>query len=221
VNEGLFNFSAQADFKAQPAVFKVPIPMHIIKDVRINDMTTQKLLKYINPIFADAANVNGIANLNCETLSIPLSAVAKNKAEIVGTFSVNQLRLETSDFLGQLLTVVGGGVRGTTITIHPTRFVLRDGFLRYDDMQMDIGDNPVNFKGVIGLDKSLEMSVTLPYTTEGRTIRVGSQNARRITLPITGTVDNPKLDLGKLLENQVKQELEEQLRRGLEDIFGR
>ena len=87
-------------------------------------------------------------------------------------------------------------------------------------MQMDIGDNPVNFKGVIGLDNSLEMSVTLPYTTEGRTIRVGSQSARRITLPITGTVDNPKLDVGKLLENQLKQELEEQLRKGLEDIFG-
>jgi len=219
VNEGWFNFSAQADFKVQPAVFNVPTTMHVIKDVRINDMTTQKLLKYINPIFADAANVNGIANLNCEKLSIPLSAVAKNKTEIVGTLSVNQLRLETSDFLGQLLTVVGGGVRGTTITIHPTRFTLRDGFLRYDDMQMDIGDNPVNFKGVIGLDKSLEMSVTLPYTTEGRTIRIGSTSARRITLPITGTVDNPKLDVGKLLENQLKQEAEEQLRKALEDIF--
>ena len=220
VNEGWFNFTAQADFKVRPAVFKTPVPMHIMKDIRINDETTKKLLKYLNPIFADAANVHGIANLNCETLSIPLSAAAKNRAEITGTFSVKQLRLETSDLLGQILTLVGGGVRGTTITIHPTMFVLRDGFLRYDNMQMDIGDNPVNFKGVIGLDKSLEMSVTLPYTTEGRTIRIGSQSARRITLPITGTVDNPKLDVGKLLENQLKQELEEQLRKGLEDIFG-
>jgi hypothetical protein len=221
VNEGQFSFGAQADFKQQPALFKTDEPMQIIKDIKINDQMTGKLLKYINPIFANAANVNGIANLNCEKLSIPLNTAAKNKTEIIGTVSISQLNLQTSDFLGQLLSVVGGGVRGTIITIHPTRFVLRDGYLRYDDMQMDIGDNPVNFKGVIGLDKSLEMSVTLPYTTEGRTIRVGSQNARRITLPITGTVDNPKLDLGKLLENQVKQELEEQLRKGIEDIFKR
>ncbi len=221
VNEGQFNFGAQADFKQQPALFKTAEPMQIMKDIRINDQTTGKLLKYLNPIFADAANVNGIANLNCEKLSIPLNAAAKNKAEIVGTVSISQLNLQTSDFLGQLLTVVGGGVRGTIITIHPTRFVLRDGYLRYDDMQMDIGDNPVNFKGVIGLDKSIEeMSVTLPYTTEGRTIRTGSQSARRITLPITGTVDNPKLDVGKLLENQLKQELENQILKGLEDIFG-
>ncbi len=221
VNEGQFNFGAQADFKQKPALFKTAEPMQIIKDIKINDQTTGKLLKYLNPIFANAANVNGIANLNCEKLSIPISAAAKNNAEIIGTVSISQLNLQTSDFLGQILSIVGGGVRGTIITIHPTRFVLRDGFLRYDNMQMDVGDNPVNFKGTIGLDKSLDMSVTLPYTTEGRTIRVGGENARRITLPITGTVDNPKLDVGKLLENQLKQELEEQLRRGLEDIFNK
>jgi hypothetical protein len=87
-------------------------------------------------------------------------------------------------------------------------------------MQMDIGDNPVNFKGVIGLDKSIkEMSVTLPYTTEGRTIRIGSTSGSRITLPITGTVDKPKLDLAKLAENQLKQEAEKQLQKVWEDIF--
>ncbi|MBN2180896.1 MAG: hypothetical protein JW715_03195 [Sedimentisphaerales bacterium] len=220
VNEGQFNFGAQADFKVQPTVFKTPAPMHIIKDIKINDQVTKKLLKYINPIFADAANVNGIANLNCEKLSIPLSDEAKNKAEIVGIFSVDQLRLETSDVLGQILTVLGGSPRGTVITIHPTRFELRNGFLRYDNMQMDIGDNPVNFTGIIGLDKSLDMSVTLPYTSEGKTIRIGNTSARRITLKFTGTVDNPKLDVGKLLEDQLKQELENQIIKGLENIFG-
>jgi len=220
VNEGQFNFGAQADFKQKPALFQTAEPMQIMKDIKINDQTTKKLLKYLNPIFADAANVNGIANLSCERLSIPLSDAAKNNAEIIGTVSVSQLRLQASDLLGQILSLVGGGARGTVITIHPTRFVLREGFLRYDNMQMDVGDNPVNFRGVIGLDKSLDMTVTLPYTTEGRTIRVGSESARRITLSITGTVDKPQLDVGKLLENQLKQELEEQIIKGLEDIFG-
>ena len=85
---------------------------------------------------------------------------------------------------------------------------------------MDVGNNPVNFKGVIGLDKSLDMTVTLPYTSQGRTVRVGSQSAKRITLSIKGTVDNPKLDTGKLLEDQLMQQGEELLRKGLEDLFG-
>ena len=175
---------------------------------------------YLNPIFADAVNVSGIANFNCEQLAIPLSAEAKNDAVVIGTISMNQVSLQTSDLLGQILTIAGGSARGTVITIHPTRLVLQKGVLRYDDMQIDVGDNPINFRGAIGLDKSLDMTVTLPYTTEGRTARVGgTTRGSRIVLPLKGTVDKPQLDTDKLLELQLKQQGEELLRRGLEEIF--
>ncbi|UCD00255.1 MAG: hypothetical protein JSW66_10300 [Phycisphaerales bacterium] len=220
VNEGQFSFAAQGDFKRKPALFTTPGPMQLVKDIKVNDKTTAQLLKYVNPIFANAVNVSGIANFNCEQLAIPISAEAKNDAVVIGTISISQLRLQASDLLGQILTAGGPGGRAADMTMHPTRFVLKDGFLRYDNMQIDVGDNPVNFKGVIGLDRSLDMTVTLPYTSEGRTVRVGRQSAgRRITLPLKGTVDAPQLDTGKLLEEQLKDQIEEELRRGLEEIF--
>jgi hypothetical protein len=224
VNEGQFNFAGSADFKQKPSLFKAAKPMQIVKDIKINDATTKKLLKYVNPIFADAVNVSGIANFNCEQLAIPLSAEAKNDAVVIGTISMNQVRLQTSDLLGQILAVAGGSVRGTVLTVHPTKLVLQKGVLRYDDMQIDVGDNPINFKGAIGLDKSLDMTVTLPYTTEGRTARVGgTKRGTRIVLPLKGTVDKPQLDTGKLLELQLKKTIEEEgeelLRRGLEELF--
>jgi hypothetical protein len=220
VNEGQFNFAGGADFKQAPSLFKAAKPMQVVKDIKINDATTKKLLKYVNPIFADAVNVSGIANFNCEQLAIPLSAEAKKDAVVVGTISMNQVRLQTSDLLGQILTIAGSSARGTVLTIHPTRLVLQKGVLRYDDMQIDVDDNPINFKGAIGLDKSLDMTVTLPYTTEGRTARVGgTTRGARITLPLKGTVDKPRLDTDKLLELQLKEQGEELLRRGLEEIF--
>ena len=220
VNEGQFTFAGQVDFRQKPAQFKIAKPMQIMKDIKINDQTTKKLLMYLNPIFADAVNVSGIANFSCEQLTIPLSAAAKNQIEVVGTISMDQVRLQASDLLGQILSGAGTSARGTDITIRPTKFVLRDGFLRYDDMQMDIGDNPVNFKGVIGLDKSLDMTITLPYTAMGRTVRIGRETSgQRITLPLKGTIDKPQLDIGKLLESQLKQQLEDQLRKGLEELF--
>ena len=221
VNQGQFQFGAQADFKQKPTIFKIDKPMQIAQNIKINDSTTKQLLKYLNPIFANATNVSGIANFQCEKLDIPLSSAAKNDAKIIGTVSMTQLRLQTSDFLAQIINLCGGNVTGTTLTIHPTYFTLEKGFLKYDDMQIDVGNNPVNFSGVIGLDKSINMSVTLPYTTEGRTVRVGQQSITRITLPIKGTVDKPQLDLGKLLQNQLQNELENQLRKGLENLFGR
>ncbi len=220
VNEGQLSFAAQGNFKQKPALFTTGKPMQLLKDIKINDRTTQQLLKYVSPIFANAVNVSGIANLSCEQLAIPISAQAKNNAVVIGTISISQLRLQSSDLLGQILTVAGTGAPGTVLTLHPTRFVLKDGFLRYDDMQIDVGDNPINFKGVIGLDNSLEMTVTLPYTSAGRTVRVGKDTTgRRITLPLKGTVDKPQLDTGKLLEEEFKGQIEDQLQKGLERIF--
>ena len=220
VNEGQFNFAAEGDFKHKPALFTTGKPLQLVKDIKINDATAKQLLRYVSPIFANAVNVSGIANFSCEQLAIPISAEAKKDAVVIGTISISQLQLQSSDLLGQILAVAGTGATGTVLTLHPTKFVLKDGFLRYDDMQIDVGDNPINFKGVIGLDKSLDMTVTLPYTSEGRTVRVGGQSAgQRIMLPLKGTVDAPKLDTGKLLEEQLKGQLEEQLRRGLESIF--
>jgi hypothetical protein len=220
VNEGQFNFAGQTDFRQKPAQFKIAEPMQLMKNININDQTTQKLLRYLNPIFADAVNVSGIANFSCEQLTIPFSAAAKKQTEVVGTISMDKVRLQASDLLGQILTASGTSARGADITIRPTKFILRDGFLRYDDMQMDVGDNPVNFKGVIGLDKSLNMTVTLPYTTRGRTARISQETSgQRIQVPLKGTVDKPELDLGKFLEGQLRQQLEDQLRKGLEELF--
>jgi len=220
VNEGTFSFAGQADFNEEVPLFRISKPMQILEDVKINDEMTNKLLKYVNPIFADAVNVSGFANFNCEQLAIPLKAESENKAVAIGTTSMSRVRLQGSNLVGQILTTSGGDPRGTDMTVHPTRFVLQEGFLRYDDMQVDVGDNPVNFKGMIGLDKSLDMTATLPYTTRGRTARIGSRTkGRRITLPIKGTVDKPELDLGKLLEDQLKGALEEQLQKALEDLF--
>jgi len=133
---------------------------------------------------------------------------------------MDQLLLQASGLLNTIFSTGGTSARGAVITIHPTKFVLRDGFLRYDDMQMDIGDNPVNFKGVIGLDKSLDMTVTLPYTADGRTVRVGQETtSQRIKVSLRGTVDKPELDIDKLLEGQLRQQLENQLLKGLENLL--
>ncbi len=220
VNQGQLNFAGEADFNRKPTLLQTPGPIQMIKDIQITDETTKKLLMYVNPVFANTVNASGLANFSCEKFAIPLGGASKNAAEVIGTFSLTNLRLQVSDLLGQILQVMGTGFTGQEITIHPTRFVLQNGFLQYDDMQMDVGDKPINFKGVIGLDKSLNMTVTLPYTIGGRMPGTDQETSgSRVSLPLRGTVDKPQLDVGRLLEGQLKQQLEDQLRKGLEKIL--
>ena len=60
------------------------------------------------------------------------------------------------------------------------------------------------------------MTVVLPYTLEGRTVRVGQeQGVARITVPLTGTIAKPELNLKNLIQSQ----LQEQVLKGLEDLL--
>lgn len=219
-NNGKLNFSAKADLKTKPVLLTTTGPMKIIENFEINDEIAKKYLLYFNPIFSNAFNVSGKTSLHCETLIVPIYAGENKDIDIVGTFSVDHLRLQASEkgLLGQLYSLMDRTAPSQNITVRPTKFTLKNGLLKYDDMQVDIGDNPFNFKGTIGLNKSLNMTVILPYTLKGTTARVDKKTVgKRIELPLKGTIDNPQLDTGKLFENQLKNLLEDQLQQILKD----
>ncbi len=224
VNNGELTFAARADFTKKPWFLELTKPMQVANNVEVNARITKKLLPHLNPLFSDAVVVAGTADFHCERLAIPLAGAPKEKLQIIGTISADNLRLSESSLLSELLTVGGLSLKRAIIRMRPTRFILWDGFLRYDDMQIDVGDNPFNFKAAIGLDDSLNMTVALPYTYDGRTVRVDeTTTAERITVPIGGTVHEPEVDMGEMLQDQLKKRLEgelrDKIREGLEKLF--
>jgi hypothetical protein len=215
VNNGQLNFAGKADFRSEPVLLRAAGPLQIAKDIQITGEMAERLLMYLNPVFARTVDVGGVVNLSCEKLAIPLVGGSKNDIELAGVISVEHLQLEASELFGQILAAANVG-RASDITIRPTRFVLQNGLLKYDDMQMYVGNSPINFKGAIGLDKSLNMTVTLPYTTKGETARLGRETAgKRITLVLKGTLNKPQIDVGRALQEQLRQELEGQLQEKL------
>jgi Domain of Unknown Function (DUF748) len=213
VNNGELNFSAQADFKEKARSLRTPKPMMLAKGIQLNKEMTAQMLQYVNPLFANVTGISGIANFECERLSIPLAAGMGKEAEVVGTISADNILLEASGLLDQILKATGQSLRGQRLAIRPTRISLQNGTMQYDNMQIDIGDNPLTFGGTIGLNGQLDMTVTLPWTLKGRTARVdrGDRAGPRVEVSLGGTITKPKLDLGKLLQDQIF--------RGLESLF--
>ncbi len=209
VNQGRVEFGAVADFKNDPTVLKAPGNISM-DGVHINETVSNQLLAYINPIFADSVNVSGRASFAAQQLSIPLNASAKEMMDIDASIAIDDLHLQPSGLLGQIFKLMGNDDPRTTLKVNPTRFTVKDGMVRYQDMQIDVGNNPVNFQGAVGLvNKQLDMEVTLPYTLGGRTIRIGKQpKARRVSLNLKGTIDQPQLDTQDLLQNQIEGLLE-------------
>ena len=107
-------------------------------------------------------------------------------------------------------------VNAQRMVMEPTKFVISDGVVQYDDMPIVVGDNPVNFSGRIGLeDEALNMRVVLPYTKDGRTAKVGENRQNRVAVDLKGTINKPEIEI----ESVMQQLLEFGIRRGLEEIF--
>ncbi len=219
VNGGKFNFEALIDFKKKPYVLRTPESLQVVDKVKINDTMSDKLLKFLNPMFANAVRVTGLASLYTEKLNIPLDTSAKDKMEIMGKVQMDEVYLGTSDVLSKLLMAVGSGAKGEEIKINPTDFQLKDSVLSYDNMKVIINENPLVFKGKVGLNKSINMSVMVPFTWSGERIKQGTEGGEGIEVPISGTVNKPELDMGKLLEQPIRDLLEKEIQKGLRDIF--
>ncbi len=218
VNNGKLNFVGHANLRSSPPVLTTPALVHVAQGIQINEQTARALLKYVNPIFADAVNVRGAANFDVRQLSLPLAANARTATQMDGVIWIDGLQLGASSLLTQIFSIAGQSISNQVLTVHPTALVLQKGVVRYDDMQIDVGQNPVNFRGTIGLDGALNMTIVLPYTLDGRLVRVGQTGiGERIAVPLGGTLSKPQLNLQKLLELQLKG----QLQRGLEELFKR
>jgi hypothetical protein len=208
VNNGQFNFGGTADFKKKPALFRTPGPMHIVKDVQINDEIMNRMLARVNPVFAGAKETSGLANFDCSGLVIPIIGGVPENVDIAGTVSLTQVKMQPTGLLGAILAATGGS-SGDVMTIHPTPFTVKDGYVRYTDMQMDIGSMPINFGGIVPLDpdKQIEnLSIILPISGTGKVVKVGKETGtQRVTAYVKGTPRHPKLDLGKMLQEQAIQ----------------
>ncbi|MDO8301783.1 MAG: hypothetical protein Q7T18_00930, partial [Sedimentisphaerales bacterium] len=190
MNQGTLNFAANADFRQKPTMLTIPKPMSILKDVQINDRVAAALLKNVNPLFASAKNTQGAANLDCNELAIPLAGGTDKDTKIDATVSVMNLHLN-SPVLEVLALLVGRNIN-SGMTLHPSQFVMRNGILRYDNMQIDLGDLAMLFAGQMGPEDKLKMTVTLPG--------LGG-------IAFKGTKDKPQLDPVKMAQLTLQQQL--------------
>jgi molybdopterin-binding protein len=218
VNEGILQFAGTLDLNQKARLMKLAKPMAILDKVHINDTMTRLLLLYTNPMFVDASEASGIASFSCQQMVIPLSDEDEDLLAMDGAFQVDSLKMRAGSFAKQVLALFKASDT-VMMTLHPTEFVLRDGFLSYQNMQIDVEDNPLNFRGRIGLDHSLSMDVTLPWTQEFDNVKTGQPSADRITVPIEGSLDQPQIDTGKFIEQQGRQLIENELKKQLEHLF--
>jgi hypothetical protein len=219
VNEGMLKFAANANLGENPAILKMPEPILVLDKIHIDKIMANQLLKYLNPMFAQVADVSGLASFQCDRLAIPLSGGYNNRIVVEGTVWMNDVAIAGGGVMSQIVNLSGINNPNVKIEVLPTKFVFENGEMHYDNMQVNIGDTPLNFTGNVYLDKMMSMSVTLPWTVAGQTAKAGQEVSNRIKLAIEGPVNAPKLNTDKLIQDTGKQIIEQQLDKAFKDLF--
>jgi len=200
-NGGQITLAANADFTGPSPVISIPQPISM-KGIRINETLSREFkdeFAILNPVFKDALGVGGTLDLSAETLVVPFGAERNKKMQMAGSLAMGNVKFTPVGVLGQILKLAGQGQGYSIANIYPTNFTVKDGFLQYDDaMRMDVGGSSFYYRGRIGLDRSLDMQVELP---------IGGG----ISLPLTGTIDNPGIDQSKIPETLIKSTIKDLL----------
>jgi len=218
LNQGKINFACNADFNTQPSLLQTPEPMLILDRIKVTERMTNKLLMYLNPLFAKQAGISGIANFHCQKLEIPVMGGGPKDIEMAATVWIDDLKMRALGLPAQIFDNQGD------FAVERTYFTLHDGLLKYDDLQLNVGNNPINFGGVIDIEnKTYDLKIALPYTSDGRTVRLGQQAANRIVIRTRGNVAEG-LDWDKLfegiLESLIEGKLKDLLGEKAEEILG-
>ena len=214
-NEGVMTVQAEVNLSKEKPFLTIKESIRMMEDVQINQQMSEGMLKFINPIFANNHKVSGTVQLNCDSLRIEELKTWKQNSKMTAQFSGKELRLLSHKGLMKDLTdLLGIDLSAKLGEVYPVSIELADGVVSYKDMHILFGELiDLSFSGQVGLDGKLKMTVgvpLLPAMLGNNPELIKYLGDQRIYLPITGTVDNPKLDIAalpKILEPLISEAL--------------
>ena len=215
----------------------------VLTDVSITPGMCQGWLKYVTPLAADATRAEGKFSVQLERAAIPLQQPAA--AQVQGVILVESARvgpgplameiMNLSEQIQALLerrlpsSTTRESITWVTIPRQNTRFQLANGRLAHDQFDILIGDTSVRTSGSVGLDQSLSLVAQVPIQDAWVVgdPRLAWLKGTTVSVPISGTLNRPKLDSraleqfsAQVLRQTANRLIEEGVNRGLQQLLG-
>ena len=216
VNGGTLKATPVVDFRSQYPILKTVGQPVTVSGLVLSDTVTSEWLGQVNPIFFRPGRTSGLLDATVSSLAMPLSRVAALKQGVMtAQVSIRQLDMEVGGFLAQLIAVLGRRPSRITGDIPAFDVALANDRFSYDRLQVKMSDMDLLFSGWVGFsDDRLNLNVSVPVTAEmiGSKDLAAKLQGTRLTIPITGTLSSPELNLGGFTQQMQKLLLEAGIR---------
>ncbi len=225
VNEGKLRFSPQVRLDQSPAVI-VLTQEKVIDQVRLSPELCASWLKFVMPLLADAAQVEGKFSMDLAGGTLPL--MSPSTGEFSGAIGIHTAQVRPGPLTMQLIGVIDqvrsvlrqraatGPQRERVIMEMPEQsvdFKLADGRMHHQGLTFQFQDVTLRTSGSVGMDETLNLIAEIPVPDEwvaGKKLLAGFKG-KSIRIPISGTLKQPRPDsrvLGELTKQMGGSALE-------------
>lgn len=168
-----------------------------IENADVNEEVSHRVLAYVAPVLDGATRMSGQVSARFDKAQIPLTGSAREHAVVEGAVVFHDVAFTPGPMALQMYDLLG--MEPLTITLNePVVLSIYGGKVHQRGFSIPLGSLArVEMEGTVGFDRSLDVVVNLPLASE-RFVNVPVFNsiapALRVTVPIRGTLDEPRVD---------------------------
>ena len=180
-------------------VLAFPAKTRLLENVTLTQGMMDSLMVAMNPLFQGSTVLGGSVTLDLQSCRIGQSRLPGYGIATEMDVVFKDLKLELGPSLQELLSMIKVKERIYTVAQLPMHITINEGRTHVDPVTMVIERQPVIFGGWVGFDGTVSYQVEIPVTER----LVGAVTSKMlkgtsITIPVTGTVEEPRLDTNKL-----------------------
>ncbi len=242
VSKGTLRWNLDGDMAGSPITI-VQAPERVIDNVAITKQMCQGWLKFVAPLLADVASVNGTLSLQIDKAEI--IPTDWKKQTIAGQLQVHGANVGPGPLADQILQLVqqvrnlrksagapDGGGQPTTWLQMPEQqisFAVDKGRVVHRDMIIQAGDVVISTSGAVSMDGQMELIAAVPILKDwvNNTPALQSLAGQQLQIPIRGTVQRPQVDFAsfasigqQLATAAVQNAAQKQIDKGINKLLG-
>ncbi|MCH5372775.1 MAG: hypothetical protein JJ992_02275, partial [Planctomycetes bacterium] len=245
VGQGYVNLAGQFHYRPGPMWLQLDRGV-VAESVRVTPEMTERWLKYLAPLAADATQIDGTLGAEIDDGFIVFDKPEQSR--VVGRLNVGGVQLNAGPLADQVLygvnqlkslgagqTPLSAPTTGRTLIRMPAQtvdFEVNHGVVSHERLFFELDRAQVVTSGRVAFDGRLNMIAMVPLDARWLGSDLQGLAGQTVTLPIDGTLSRPSLDstgvaqvvtqLGaQAVQSTAENYLQQQLNRGLEKLFGR
>ena len=153
------------------------------------------MLKFAAPALANVATARGTFSVILDTCHIPLGD--PKKSDVAGRLVIHSVEIGSGPMLQPMTVLLGRDAPAKLKQESVVTFVVRDGKVHHEGLELQFPDLTIRTSGDVGLDKTLNIVAEMPVPPKWLAGNNAVSQAVRnqvIRLPFKGTLDKPQLD---------------------------